>query len=107
LRRDASVAVTLIALSAIPLALLFAWLLGWVRPWRGLGVGPLLLDVAVLLGAGAAIGWGVRRWIRAVDEPAIASRNARGWRRARCAACSSWSAAYRTEHPPRSRGGHG
>ena len=73
LRRDASVAVLLVALSAVPLALLFAWLLGWVQPWRAPGVRPLLLDTAVLVAAVVALLWGVRRWIRTVDERAIAT----------------------------------
>src|SRR5690606_21380257 len=72
LRRETAVAVLLGALCAVPGALLAAWIIGLIQPWRGPGIGPLLLDI-LAIGAAGLLSWlGVRRWIRALDERAIA-----------------------------------
>lgn len=73
LRRDTALAVLLGALCAIPAALLFTWLLGLVRPWNPSGFGPLLLDVMVVAAVAALVYLGVRRWIDALDETAVAA----------------------------------
>jgi hypothetical protein len=73
LRRDALQAVVLLALSALPAALLLAWLAGWVRPWSRPGPGPLLLDATLLAAVVVMVVVGVRRWVRVIDESAVAA----------------------------------
>ncbi|MGH7449223.1 MAG: hypothetical protein ACRELT_16740, partial [Longimicrobiales bacterium] len=73
LRRDTAVAVALSALSAVPAALLVAWLFGLVRPWSRPGFGPLLLDGIVFAAAAALIYLGMRRWLHGLDEGAVAA----------------------------------
>ncbi|HEX2166639.1 MAG TPA: hypothetical protein VHG09_05315, partial [Longimicrobiales bacterium] len=73
LRRDTAVAVAFSALCAVPGALLFAWLLGFARPWDNPGFGPLLLDAIVLAAAGVVTYLGVRKWMGPLDEGAVAA----------------------------------
>src|SRR5690606_40518349 len=73
LRRETAVAVLLGALCAVPGALLAAWIIGLIQPWRGPGIGPLLLDILAIGAAGLLSSPRVRRWIRARDERAIAA----------------------------------
>ena len=73
LRRDTTLAVILGALCAIPAALLFAWVMGLLRPWSPSGFGPLLLDVIVAGAVGALVYLGIRRWVDALDERAVAA----------------------------------
>ncbi|HEX6307892.1 MAG TPA: DUF4175 family protein [Longimicrobiales bacterium] len=73
LRRETALAVVLSSLCAIPGALLAAWVIGLLRPWGSTGFGPLLLD-ALAVGAGGVLVYvGVRRWINALDEHAVAA----------------------------------
>ena len=73
LRRETALAVVFSALCAVPAALLIAWLLGLVRPWRYPGFGPLALDVLVIGGAAALTYFGTRRWLGRLDESAVAA----------------------------------
>jgi hypothetical protein len=73
LRRDTSVTVALCALCAVPAALLFAWLLGIVRPWSRPGFGPLLLDGVMIGAATALVFFGMRRWLDTLNERAVAA----------------------------------
>lgn len=61
-------------------ALVVAWLLGAARSWTGTGPGPMLLDVAALLGVLALAGLARRRWFREASESrvAAAAEQARG-----------------------------
>jgi hypothetical protein len=73
LRRDASLALAMAALSALPLALITAWLFGLLRPWSRPGYGPLLLELAFAAATCAVLVFGVRRWLRRLDETAVAA----------------------------------
>jgi hypothetical protein len=73
LRRDTALALGLAVLCAVPAALVVAWLIGFVKPWSRPGFGPLLLDILVFAAAAAAIHFGMRRWLRTLDENAVAA----------------------------------
>jgi hypothetical protein len=73
LRRDALLAAALLAAAAVPGGLVLAWLGGLIRPWSQPGTGPLLLDVAVLAAAAFIVIYGLRRWVRSLDEAAVAA----------------------------------
>jgi hypothetical protein len=72
-RRDAVLALALLVLSALPAALLAAWIAGLLRPWSRPGFGPLAFDALIVAGAGALLWLGVRRWLRRIDEVTIAA----------------------------------
>jgi hypothetical protein len=73
LRRDTAAAVAFGALCALPAALLFAWVLGLLRPWSRPGFGPLLLDVLAIAAAAVLVRLGMRRWLDGIDESAVAT----------------------------------
>jgi hypothetical protein len=73
LRREASLAVLFAALAVVPAALLLASVVGMLRPWRQPDAGPLLIDLLALGAVAALLVVGVRRWIAALDESAVAA----------------------------------
>lgn len=73
LRRDTAVTVLLLGLCAVPFALIIAWLGGLYRPWSRPGAGPLLLDLGVITAAAGVAMYGVVRWLRRLDEAAVAT----------------------------------
>jgi hypothetical protein len=73
LRRDTAVATLLLALCAVPLTLIVAWMGGLLRPWSRPGPGPLLLDLTAVAAAAAVAFYCVHRWLRRLDEAAVAA----------------------------------
>jgi hypothetical protein len=73
LRRDALLSVVLVALSVVPGALVAAWIAGLLRPWSRPGAGPLLLDALALAAVALLLWGGARRWVRTIDEGAVAA----------------------------------
>jgi hypothetical protein len=73
LRRDVTLTIVLSGLCAIPLLLVVAWLVGLMEPWSRPGAAPLLLELVFAAGVAAMIVYGVRRWLRSLDESSVAA----------------------------------
>jgi hypothetical protein len=73
LRRDAMLTVTGVALAAVPVALMVAFMLGRAPAWLAPSPLPLLLELCALALAAAAAWFAFRRWVRGLDEPHVAA----------------------------------